>query len=177
MDLERIALKDFVINPFDLFESQWLLLTAGDYPSKKFNAMTVSWGSIGQIWSKMFMLVVVRPTRYTYQFINDYPTFTVSAFPRAYRNALALLGSKSGRDGDKISASGLTPIASHAVQAPGFAEANLIIECKKMYWDDLKPENFMDESILGHYSENDFHRMYFGEIVDIYADRATYTKL
>ena len=176
MEREKLSLKNFLINPFDLFERQWLLLTAGDYSTGKFNAMTIAWGSIGQMWSKPFVMVVVRPTRYTYQFINEYATFTLCAFPGKYHKALAYLGSKSGRDGDKIKASGLTPIPSHTVQAPGFAEANLIIECKKLYWNDLQAEHFLDLDIDGEYPEKDYHRMYFGEVVDMYADPAVYTK-
>ena len=75
------------------------------------------------------------------------------------------MGSKSGRDGDKIKASGLTPIRSSKVAAPGFAEAELILECRKMYYDDIDPEHFVDASIQSNYPKKDYHRAYFGEIL------------
>jgi hypothetical protein len=43
----------------------------------------------------------------------------------------------------------------------------LILECKKIYWDDMKPENFLDSSIFKHYKNNDEHRIYFGEVLKI----------
>ena len=62
---------------------------------------------------------------------------------------------------------GLTPIESSKVEAPGFDQAELIIECRKVYYDDLEPAHFLDASILDNYPKKDFHRMYFGEILAI----------
>jgi len=125
--------------------------------------MTVSWGATGILWNKPFVQVVVRPTRHTFRFTEEYPTFTLSAFGEEQRPALNLLGVKSGREGDKIAASGLTPTASTRVAAPGFAEAELVIECVKMYYDDLKPDHFLAGHIAPHYN-GDYHRVYYGEI-------------
>jgi len=82
-------------------------------------------------------------------------------------SALSLLGTLSGRDGNKIAQTKLNIIPSQKIPAPAFKEAELIIECKKIYQDDLKPENFLDESIEKEYPQKDYHRMYFGEIVNI----------
>lgn len=130
--------------------------------------MTVAWGSLGAMWNKPFVQVVVRPVRYTYEFMERYDTFTLCAFPEAYRKALSLLGSKSGRDSDKIAESGLTPIPSTKVTAPGFAEADLIVECRKIYWDDFDPAHFLLPEIAQNYPQKDYHRVYFGEIVAIH---------
>jgi flavin reductase (DIM6/NTAB) family NADH-FMN oxidoreductase RutF len=78
-----------------------------------------------------------------------------------------MLGSRSGRDEDKIAASGLTPIASKVVDAPSYEEAELVIECKKMYWQDYEPEQFLNPAILLEYPKKDYHRIFFGEILDI----------
>jgi flavin reductase (DIM6/NTAB) family NADH-FMN oxidoreductase RutF len=167
MERKEIDPHQFIAQPFTLFDKQWFLLTAGEFKRKRFNSMTISWGSVGIIWDKPFVQVVVRPTRYTYDFMNDYDTFTLCAFSGQFRSALNLLGSRSGRDGDKIGPSGLTPIISKVVDAPGFEEAELIIECRKMYWQDLDPDHFLNSSILLKYPKKDFHRAYFGEIVHI----------
>jgi flavin reductase (DIM6/NTAB) family NADH-FMN oxidoreductase RutF len=74
---------------------------------------------------------------------------------------------KSGKDVDKIKESGITPIPSLKVEAPGFDEAELIIECRKIYFDDFHPKHFLDVSIDGNYPERDYHRVYLGEIVTI----------
>jgi flavin reductase (DIM6/NTAB) family NADH-FMN oxidoreductase RutF len=167
MPLTTIPINEFNLNIFDLWANQWLLLTAGDFEKKSYNTMTVAWGSLGLMWNKPFAQVVVRPTRYTYEFMEQYDTFTLCAFPLRYRKALQLLGSKSGRYGDKIAESGLHPIAAKKVAAPVFAEAELIFECCKIFWDDFKPDHFIDSSIQNNYPLKDYHRIYFGEIIQI----------
>ena len=129
--------------------------------------MTVGWGSMGSIWNRPVVQVLVRSSRHTFQFMERYDTFTLCAFSEEYRDALSLLGKKSGRDGDKISESGLTPIPSSVVAAPGFDEAELVIECRKIYFTDLNPSNFLDPAIVDHYPEGNYHRVYFGEILAI----------
>ena len=167
MDRHPIPFDKFLLKTHALWNDQWMLLTAGDFREGHFNAMTVGWGSFGTMWSKPFVQIVVRPTRYTFEFMEKYETFTLCAFPEQYRPAVELLGSKSGRDGDKIAEAGITPIAASQVAAPGFAEAELIVECRKMYWDDFEPEQFLDPSIGNNYPLKDYHRVYFGQIVAI----------
>jgi flavin reductase (DIM6/NTAB) family NADH-FMN oxidoreductase RutF len=154
------------LNILRAWDRGWFLLTAGDFASGAYNTMTVSWGSIGILWGKPFVQVVVRPTRYTFQFMEKHPTFTLCAFGEAHRAALNLLGSQSGRGGNKIAASGLTPVASTRVAAPAFDEAELALECEKMYYDDLEPSHFLASHIGPHYRQ-DYHRVYYGEIVAI----------
>ncbi|OGU56498.1 MAG: hypothetical protein A2V66_05955, partial [Ignavibacteria bacterium RBG_13_36_8] len=165
MSIKSISLNEFLINPINLWKNDWFLLTSGNFDQGKYNTMTVAWGSIGLMWNKPFVQVVVRPTRYTYEFMEKYETFTLSAFPEKYRPALNLLGTKSGRNCNKILESGLTPIKSTIVQAPSFAEAELIFECKKLYWQDFDPKNFLDSSIERNYPQKDYHRIYFGKIL------------
>lgn len=167
MTRQEIALFDFNLNPHHLWLKQWLLLASGEFAKNHYNAMTVAWGSFGTMWNKPFVQVVVRPTRYTFEFMEKYDTFTLSAFSAEYQKSLRLLGTKSGRHVDKIKESMLTPIASQKVAAPGFAEAELIIECQKIYWQDLNHKNFIDPSIAQNYTLKDYHRIYFGEILFI----------
>jgi flavin reductase (DIM6/NTAB) family NADH-FMN oxidoreductase RutF len=167
MHLPNIPATNFIQRPYHLWEQQWLLLTCGDYETDEFNTMTVAWGSFGVMWSKPFALVVVRPSRYTYNFIEKFETFTLTAFPSEQRKALQLLGTHSGRDYNKIAQAGLTPIPSRQVAAPAFAEAELVIECRKSYWDDLDNSHFLDPSIEKNYPGRDYHRMYFGEIMAV----------
>jgi flavin reductase (DIM6/NTAB) family NADH-FMN oxidoreductase RutF len=167
MERKHIDPHQFITQPFTLFDKQWFLLTSGELKRKRFNCMTISWGSMGIMWNKPFIMVAVRPTRYTYEFMNNYETFTVCTFSGQYRSTLDMLGSRSGRDEDKIAASGLTPIASKIVDAPSYDEAELIIECKKMYWQDYEPLQFLNPAILLEYPKKDYHRMFFGEILEI----------
>ena len=167
MQRKPIEIAQLTIQPHHLFRTQWALVTAGDFEAGEFNTMTIGWGALGTMWSKPFAFVAVRHSRYTFKFMEQYDTFTISAFPETYHDALSLLGTKSGRDGDKIAESGLTPQASKIVPAPSFAEAEIVVECQKMYADDLNPAHFLDESIYKHYPNRDFHRIYYGEVLTI----------
>jgi flavin reductase (DIM6/NTAB) family NADH-FMN oxidoreductase RutF len=167
MERSPIAIEHLTVKSYSFFEVDWLLLTCGDYSQRHYNAMTISWGSLGVMWNRLFMQVVVRPVRYTYEFMERYDSFTVCAFPREYHAALSLLGTKSGRDGDKILEAGLTPIPAACVAAPAYAEAELVIECRKIYWQDLDPAHFIDPSIAGNYPLKDYHRIYYGEVAAI----------
>jgi flavin reductase (DIM6/NTAB) family NADH-FMN oxidoreductase RutF len=167
IELKPIDIKKFTVQAYGLFEEQWMLLTSGDFAIRQYNTMTISWGALGVMWNRPFAQVVVRPVRHTYQFMEAYETFTLTAFPRQYHKALSLLGTRSGRDGDKIADAGLTPTASSAVAAPCFAEAELVIECQKIYWQDFNPVHFLDPEINRNYPARDFHRIYYGEIVAV----------
>lgn len=169
MNLEKIKPFDFNTNVFDLWNNQWMLVTSGDFEKSDFNTMTVAWGSFGVMWNKPFVQIVVRPNRYTYEFTEKYDSFTLTAFPEKYKDTLKFLGTKSGRDLNKIEEAGLTPLKSEIISSPGFEEAELIIECKKIYSDDFKPENFLIPEIDKNYPQKDYHKVYFGEIVNIKA--------
>lgn len=160
-----IDIAQLTLQPHHLFHEQWALLTSGDYAKGHFNTMTIGWGALGTMWSRPFAFVAVRHSRYTFEFMQKYDTFTLTAFPEEYHDALSLLGSRSGRDGDKIAESGLTPEPASVVSAPSFKEAEILIECKKMYANDLNPVHFLDETIYKHYPKRDFHRIYYGEIL------------
>lgn len=167
MTRQPIPFEELVLRPLHLWNTQHLILTAGAFAQNHFNAMTVGWGSLGVMWSVPFVQVVVRPTRYTYEFIERYDTFTLCAFPPEFAPAVQLIGTQSGREGNKIARAGLTPIASTCVAAPSFAEAELVFECRKMYWDDMTPAHFLDARIETTYPRKDYHRIYFGEILAV----------
>lgn len=158
--------EQFTHNPVYLWSKQTMLLTAGDFASGKFNTMTVGWGYIGQMWGKPSAFAVVRPQRYTKEFMEQYDSFTLSAFGEEYRSVLQLCGSKSGRDTDKIKEAGITPVASEKISAPGFQEAELILECKKVYRDEFRRDSFLNPLLPEKiYASGDLHIIYIGEIV------------
>ncbi len=164
--MKEVKFSEFNVKAVDLWMNQWLLLTAGS--KDDFNMMTVAWGSIGCMWSKPFVQIVVRPQRYTYRYMEKYNTFTLCAFPPEYHKDLKLLGTLSGRDGNKLNKTGLTIRPSESIEAPAYNEANLILECKTIYFQDMQPQGFIDKSIINNYPQHDFHRIYFGEILKIF---------
>jgi flavin reductase (DIM6/NTAB) family NADH-FMN oxidoreductase RutF len=166
----EIPPMELALRPFHQWDKGWFALTAGDFSAGKFNAMTVSWGSLGIMWGRPFAQAVVRPTRFTYGFTETYDNFTLCAFPEKSRKALNILGGKSGRDGDKIALAGLTPVASQLVSSPAFAEAELVFECRKIYTSKIDPAGFQDPAIDGNYSNGDYHRVYFGQVLRIFGE-------
>ena len=150
-------------NPFQMIGKDWALVTAGDETGC--NTMTVSWGNMGIMWNKNIVTVFIRPQRYTKEFLDRFDNFTLSFYEESSRGALKLCGSKSGRDMDKIKAAGLTPV--HENGTTYFEEARLVLECKKIYLDKIRPEGFLDPSIQKNYPENDYHLIYMGEITRV----------
>ena len=155
-------------NPFKIIGQDWMLITAGQGENHKtFNTMTAAWGSLGILWHKPVSFCFIRPSRYTYEFMEKNKHYTLSFFDHAYKKALNVCGTLSGRDVDKVTKAGLTPfeIQPHAVT---FGEARLVLVCKKLYFQDLAPGHFLDPGIETHYPQKDYHRMYVGEITAVY---------
>src|SRR6056297_354780 len=86
-------------NPFQLIGQQWMLVTAGTL--KHWNTLTASWGGMGVLWNRNVCFAFIRPSRYTYEFIEEHEDFTLSFFAEKYREALRYCGSHSGREVDK----------------------------------------------------------------------------
>ena len=147
------------------WKERGLLLVAGDYGASSFNFMTVGWGGIGYFWRRPLAMVMVRPSRYTYEFMESYPDFTLNLLPQEYSKKVAWCGAHSGRTVDKVKHTGLTPTASRRVAAPAFAEAELVLECRKIYWSELEPAHFLADFIKDNYPAKDYHRLYLGEIL------------
>lgn len=158
----EIRPDDISENVFKLIAEDWFLLTAGTL-TDGYNTMTASWGGLGHLWHKRVAFVFVRPVRHTMQFMESNKFFTMSFFREEYREALEYCGSHSGRDNDKAAETGITPFESSA-GTTAFAEAKLILICKKLYYQDLKPDRFLDEGIEDLYPQKSYHRMYVGEI-------------
>ncbi len=163
----EIPFERFQVAPVQAWEGDAFLLAAGDLGARDWNCMTVAWGSFGVMWGKPLAMIVVRPTRYTWHFTEKHPTFTLSAFPAEWSEALAYCGNHSGRDVDKMKETGLTPEPARAVAAPAFRQAELVVECRKIYGHDFDPRAFLEPWIAANYPSKDYHRMYFGEIVAI----------
>jgi len=158
----EIALEDLKESPFKLIGSDWMLITAGKMDS--FNTMTASWGGLGVLWNKKICFCVIRPQRHTYQFIENGEYFTLSFFDESCRSKLEYCGSHSGKDVDKVKETGLTPVRS-GCGAVYFAEARIVMECRKIYYQDIDPANFLDPAIDDNYPDKDYHRMYIGQIL------------
>ena len=153
----------FTTEIFEQYDKKWALLTAGNKES--FNTMTISWGGLGTLWNKPVATVYVRTSRYTHDFMDDNEYFTVSFFPEDYKKTLGVLGSKSGRDMDKVHDSGLTPKTVDG--SVTFEEAEVTLLCKKLCRQRLEPAGMNADIAEQFYSKEAEHDMYIGEVVEI----------
>jgi flavin reductase (DIM6/NTAB) family NADH-FMN oxidoreductase RutF len=161
MNFHEMKPESLTDNPFKLIGTDWMLVSAGT--AKSFNTMTASWGGLGVLWERKVCFCFIRPTRYTYEFIERSDVFTLSFFEEPYRKALQFCGSHSGRDTDKLKGAGLTlhPEGDFVT----FAEARLVLVCRKLYFQDIEPGHFLDPKIESMYPKKDYHRMYVGDLV------------
>lgn len=164
MAFKEIDIKEYEFSPVKEIGDSWGILTGTD--SSGFNSMTVSWGSVGVLWSKPCVFAFVRPGRYTYKFMENGEYFSLAIMNENLHRDMAVFGSKSGRDIDKYQVSGFTAEEIMGVKYP--AEAETVFICKKIAAGDIKPEWFIDPHIDGdNYPKKDYHRMYVGEIVKL----------
>lgn len=164
MTLKEINPTEFSSKSFDLFSNQWALVTVGT--KEKFNMMTIGWGTLGTLWGSPYAIVFVRPSRYTYEFMEKHDTFSITTFTSKYKNILNLCGSKSGRDIDKMEIDGLTPVEKEGTVY--FEESEVTLICKKQYFNDLIPERIPTKVEHQYYKGKDYHRVYYGEILRCY---------
>ena len=163
--MNKIDIKQLQGNAVSMFDDKWCLITAGNKDS--YNTMTASWGAMGELWNKDVCFIFIRPQRYTLEFTEREEYFTLSFFGDEYKKALTFCGRNSGRDCDKAKETGLTPMEIDGSMS--FEESETVIVCKKLFYQDIDPEGFVDKAIDGVcYPEKDYHRMYVGEVVGCY---------
>lgn len=162
---KQISAEQIPGNIFRLLSQDWMLITAGN--ADRFNTMTASWGGLGHLYNKPVAFCFINPARYTYRFMEKEETYTLSFYTEAYRDALKYCGSHSGKDTDKIKGSGLTPIITPN-GSPAFSEAWLIIECRKLVSQSFIPEALHDEALRDQWTGKSMHKMYIGEILNVW---------
>ena len=143
------------------------------------DTMTIGWGTLGNEWHKPIFTVFVRESRYTKVLLDKHPEFTINVpygqyDPAEVKKILAVCGTKSGRDTDKIKELGLTLEAGETVDVPGICQLPLTLECKVIYRQDQDPDAINEENTARHYPRNqqfpqgDYHTAYYGQITDAY---------
>lgn len=143
--------------------NEWALLTAGE--DDRYNAMTIAWGSLGDMWWVPVADVYVKPSRYTKGFMDESDWFTVSFYGLEHKCDLQVMGSLSGRDGDKVAKTSLTPLVlEHGVT---FEEADTTLICKKLYAQALDEGVLPREVLDQYYDDHDVHVHYVGQIVKV----------
>lgn len=152
-------------NIYKMLSENWMLITAGK--NDQYNTMTASWGGLGHLYNKPVTFCFINPTRHTYQFMENDDTYTLSFYTETHRDALKYCGTHSGKNEDKIKATGLTPITTPS-GSKAFSEAWMIIECRKLVSQPFTPEAIHDPASKTQWGNKDLHKMYIGEILNVW---------
>lgn len=138
------------------------LVTAGNL--EDYNTMTIGWGALGSIWGKNAATIYVRDSRYTLEYLRKCDYFTIDFFDD-HKKDLSILGTKSGRDGDKVALTSLTIEAcDHGVH---FKEAKYTLVCKKLYEQKMDLTAMPEDVQKSSYQDGDLHNMFIGEVVEV----------
>lgn len=162
------------ISPYELDMSpvcraigrEWMLICA-EWEGET-NAMTASWGFLGELWGAPSAICFIRPQRFTYHLADRAEYYSLAFFGEERRRELAYFGSHSGRDGDKAAACGMSyrHIEINGTPVPFPDGAQVVLICRRVYTDDIHADHFNDPAVLeANYPERDLHRAFLGEIV------------
>ena len=158
---KEMEIGQFGENVFSLIHEQWMLVSAGS--GARVNTMTASWGSLGVLWNRPAATCYIRPQRYTREFLDNNEYFTLSFFTPDYKPQLALCGSKSGREVDKVKECGFTVLRGEG-DAPYFDQARLVMVCRKLLVQQMEAEKIPEAIRQEQYPGEDYHYLYIGEI-------------
>ncbi len=159
--MKQINPEALTRNPFQMIGKDWLLITAKK--EDKVNTMTASWGGVGIMWGKPAIYLVIRPSRYTKEFVDSTERFSVSVLNDSYRKTLSYFGTVSGRDEDKIGKSGL--VLAEEENVPYFEAAEIAMICKKLYVQPMDRKYLLETPVEARwYPNEDWHHLYIAEV-------------
>ncbi|MHB1006423.1 MAG: flavin reductase family protein [Chloroflexota bacterium] len=165
----EVDFRDFFAQTVDGLDGDGLLLVSVGSDGKP-NVMTIGWGTVGTIWGRPIFVALVRPSRYTYDLMEQTGDFTVNLLPTDLGDAVAYCGDVSGRDHDKFAEQGLTLAPAQKVKAPVVAQALLQYECRTVEKTDMMSATVDPAIVRRFYSQGNYHRVYFGEILSVRAE-------
>lgn len=166
-NMKEVNLTDIIPEIISQLAEEGAFLTVA--LEDKVNVMTVGWATLGRIWDKPVCIVLVRFSRYTRQLIEKAESFTLSVpLGGAFKEALVYCGSKSGRNVDKFEELSLKRQPGTAVASPGIYGCDIILECRIVYKQTLEPLNLAPEIKDKWYVDNDYHILFYGEIVQVH---------
>jgi flavin reductase (DIM6/NTAB) family NADH-FMN oxidoreductase RutF len=135
----------------------------------KVNTMTIAWGGINIVWNKKVFVAYVRYSRNTYDMLSETDEFTISIpLNNELNKELGYCGTKSGKDTNKIKDCKLNTIPGRKIKTPIISDCDMHYECKVIYKQAEEPNNIPKEIIKKYYPNNNFHVIFYGEIVDSY---------
>lgn len=148
-------------NVMQHYLSKGAFVCSGEKP----NVMTASWGMIGVLWGKKVVLLPIRQSRFTKEFIDKTGEFTLSVPFGTMQKELTFCGTKSGRDVDKFEQLGLQKTKADKVNTYKIGGCDAYFECKVLTSYTLNQENLPDFINQSAYKTGDYHTLYIAEIL------------
>ena len=164
----EVSYTDYLQHTLKALQKDGLLLTSTG-KDESINVMTIGWGTIGSIWSMPMFLVMVRPSRLTYDLIQQTGQFTVNVPAEGMSKAVLFCGKNSGRDVDKFAKCGLTVLPGRNVISPMIEECVLHYECQVIYTNDFEAERIPEEVAAHFYPQGNYNRVFYGKILSVFA--------
>lgn len=167
---KSISPEEIDDNPFIMAGKVFPVITART--AAHYNSMLGSGGGWGVLFRKPTAWCILRADRYTLEIIRKEKTYTMCYFSDEYREQILFLGSKSGRDSEKMREVELTSVRTPSGNIV-FQEARLILECKLTQLTTVLPEDFCEQEARDYiqeaYEEASVYRQYvFGEIAHVW---------
>lgn len=135
------------------------------------NVMTIGWGGLGYFWARHVFIAPVRPQRHTYGLMEEADAFAVCVpRPGTFVREVAQAGSLSGRDANKFEAIGLQTGITRRVTAPVIEGCALYLECVIRAKNAFTMPDTDSAIVDTVYPCNDYHVLYYGEIVACYGE-------
>ena len=154
------------MNPFTKIGKEWLLITAGNEEKMQYhdsklgcNGCYVGKERSDSVYpSSEIHQGICGQGRYIYNFCSGRRVSQgIKLLRKGFRKKIA---------DNKIKEAGLTPYFTDGTA--GIEEADMIMICKKMYHDEIKPECFdAGENDSKWYPQKDYHTMYIAEILKV----------
>jgi flavin reductase (DIM6/NTAB) family NADH-FMN oxidoreductase RutF len=92
---------EFAVETLQKLKDPGLLLVGAKKNGKR-NVMTIGWGFVGVMWRLKVFVVLVRPSRFTHEFVEEGSEFTVNVPDEGMEKAGAHCGEVSGREHNKF---------------------------------------------------------------------------
>jgi flavin reductase (DIM6/NTAB) family NADH-FMN oxidoreductase RutF len=158
---------EFVVETLAKLENPGCLLVSAKKDGTC-NVMTIGWGLVGVFWRMPVFLVAVRHSRFTHEFIEDSDEFTVNVPGEGLDKGVSYCGEVSGREHDKFKECNLSLLTGKKVNVPVIKECKIHHECRVVHKLEVRPDLVPVDVKKLFYAKDDFHTLYFGEILAVY---------
>ncbi len=163
----KLRLDKFAVETLNKLEDPGLLLLSTNKAGKN-NVMTIGWGLIGIFWRTPMFMVAVRPSRYTYDFIEESNEFTVNVPKDGMEEAVEYCGTVSGRTHDKFKECQLTLTKSKHLKTPIIKECTIHYECQVVHKLKINPKQVPTNIRKELYPKPNYHTLYYAKILTAY---------